>query len=172
MLLLMKSLPENFNWDSSNDFCWRTFLFIWTECFNFLSLNFKITLSLFFSRWHARKSSGVTSCPVRKIALHTVSSRALSQMSRGTGLSCRDSLWWYWELLTAIRSNWIICWCRRVFQFFVINKSDFNSSCLVAKVSNLPFKTFNLQMMSDISSSSSINSSLVKFSIWLLVSTK
>ena len=94
----MKSLPENFNWDSSNDFCWRTFRLIWIERFNFLSLNFKITLSLFFSQWHACKSSGVTSCPVREMALHTVSSRTLFPMSRGTGLISRDCLRWYWAL--------------------------------------------------------------------------
>ena len=139
----MKSLPENFNWDSSNDFCWRTFLFVWIERFNFLSLNFKITLSLFFSRWHACKSSGVISCPVREMALHIVSSRTLSPISRGNGLTSRDSLRWYSALLTAFRSNWIIRWCRRVLQFFVINKSDFNFSCLAAKVSNLSFKAFN-----------------------------
>ena len=46
--LLKKSLMENFifcvvrAWDSSKDFCWRTFLFIWISTFNFLSINFKI----------------------------------------------------------------------------------------------------------------------------------
>ena len=65
--------------------------------------------------------------------------------------------------MAAFRSNCIICWCRRVLQFFVINKS-----CLAAELSDLSFKGFNWQLMSDIWSSSSINSSLVKFSIWLL----
>ena len=120
----MKSLTENFNWDSLKDFCWGTFLFTWIERFNFLSLNFKITLSLFFSRWHACISSGVTSCPVGEMALHTVSSRTLSPMSRSTGVTSRDSLRWYWALFTAFRSKWIIRWCRRVLQFFGINKSD------------------------------------------------
>ena len=70
---------------------------------------------MFFSRWHACKSSGVTSCPVRVMALHTVSFRTLSPTSRGTGLTSRASLLIYWALLTAFRSNSIIDWCRRVF---------------------------------------------------------
>ena len=147
MLSLTKNLPENFNWDSSNDFCWRTFLFIWIECFNFLSLDFKIFIFLFFSRWHAWKSSGVTSSPVREMALHTVSFTTLSPMSRDTGLTFRDFVRWYWVFLATFRSSWIISWCRRVLQFFIIYKSDFNSSSLAEKVSNLSFKAFDLQLM-------------------------
>ena len=109
----------------------------------FESLNFKITLSLFFSRWHACKSSEVTWFPVREIALQTVFSRALSPMSWGNRLTSRDSLWWYWVLLAVFCSNWIISWCRRILQFFVISRSDFNCSCFEVKVSNLSFKAFN-----------------------------
>ena len=76
-----KRLTENFNWESSNDVCWRNLLFIWIERCNFLSLNFKIILFLYFSRWHACKSSEVTSCTVREIALQAVSSKTLSPMS-------------------------------------------------------------------------------------------
>ena len=157
----MKSLPENFNWDSSNDFCWITFLFIWIEHFNFLSLNFRITLFLFFSWWHMCKSSGATSCPFREMALHTASSRMLSPILRSTGLTSRDSLWWYWALVTAFRSNWIMCWCRRVLQFFVIKQSGFNFSCLASKVSNLSFKALTWQLMLDIWRSSSISSQIL-----------
>ena len=88
----MKSLPEILIEKVPTAFCWGTFLFIWIERFNFLSLNFEITQSLFFSRWHACKSSGVTSCPVMEVAQHTVSSRTLSPMSRSTGLTSRDPL--------------------------------------------------------------------------------
>ena len=116
---------------------------------------------MFFSWWHMCKSSGATSCPLREMALHTVSSRMLSPISRSTGLTSRDSLWWYWALLTAFRPNWIMCWCRRVLQFFVIKQSDFNSSCLASKVSNLSFKALTWQLMLDIWSSSSISSQIL-----------
>ena len=142
----MKSLPKTFNWNNFKDFCWRTFLFIWIKAFNFLSLNFKIALSLFFSRWHACKSPGVTSYPVREIALHTVSFIPNVTEPRVNFQSLPPV---YWALMTAFRSNWIIRWCRRVLQFFVINKSDFNSSCLAEKISNPSPKTFNWQLMSD-----------------------
>ena len=165
----MESLPKIFNWESSKDFCRRMFLFIWTERFNFLFSNFQITLLLFFSRWHACKSSGATSCQVREIALQTVSSRTLSQISRGTRLTSRYFLRWYWTFLTGFHSNLIICWCTRALLFFVINRLDFNSSCF--EVSNQSFKAFNSMLISDNWSSSSVNFSPEKFSIWVLVKT-
>ena len=141
MLSLMKSLPEILIEKVPTAFCWRTFLFIWIERFNFLSLNFEITQSLFFSRWHACKSSGVTSCPVMEVAQHTVSSRTLSPMSRSTGLTSRDPLRWYWALLAAFRSNWLFVGAEEYYssllltlQFFDIDTSYFNSSCLAAKI--------------------------------------
>ena len=147
--------------ESSKDFCWITFLFIWIARLNFLSLKFIITLSLFFSRWHTCNSSGVISWQVKEIALQTVFSRTLSPMLRGTGLTTSgNSFRWYWALLKAFYSNWIICWCRRALQFFFINRSDFNSSCFEPKVSNLSFNAFNWMLISDNWSSSSICSSL------------
>ena len=125
------------------DICLRTFLLIWIEHLNFLPLNLEIALSLFFNRWDECKSSGVTSCPVKEIALHTAFSKTLSPVSLGTGLTSTDYLLRYWELLTAFRSYCVIRWCRKVFQFFVVTSLDFNSSCFEAKVPDLSFNAFN-----------------------------
>ena len=81
----MKSLPKKFNWRSSKDFCWRTFMFIRIEDFNFLSSSFKITLSWHFSRWHTCKSSEVTSCPVREICLWSVPLKSCPQFHWAPG---------------------------------------------------------------------------------------
>lgn len=58
-LSLIKSFPENFNFVRSKDFCGRFLWFLWIFYFSFLSSNFKITLSVFLSQWHACRSSRV-----------------------------------------------------------------------------------------------------------------
>ena len=122
-----ESLPENFNWHSSNGLCWRTFLFIWIERFNFLSWNFKITLSLFFSRWNACKSSGVTSCSVREKAAHTVSARTLSPMSRGTRLSLEISSGDTWR-----------CWQHFVLTGLFVGVEEYYNSLLLTNQTLTP----------------------------------
>ena len=139
----MKSLPENFNWESSKDFCWITFLFIWIARWNFLSLKFIIALSLFFSRWHTCNSSGVISWQVKEIALQTVFSRTLPPMLRGIGLiTSGNSFRWYWALLKAFYSNWIICWCRRALQFFLSTDQT-----LTLHVSNRKYQICHLMLL-------------------------
>ena len=59
----MKSLPENFSWYRSSDLFWRFFLVTITLCLSLLNLNFTITDSVFFKRWQACSSPGLTSCP-------------------------------------------------------------------------------------------------------------
>ena len=135
-----EKLTRNFNWDSSNDLCWRTFLFIWIECFNFPSLNFKSPLYSFFSRWHGCKSSGITSCPVREMALRTFSSRTLSPMSWDTGFTSRDSLRWYWALLTNFVLTGLFIGAEEYCNSLLSTNQTLNPH---AKVSNLSSKAFN-----------------------------
>ena len=109
-------------------FAWELLSLFGLSVLIFFSLNFAITLSLFFSQWHLCKSSKITSVLVMEIDLHTAFSELLSPMSRDSRLNSRDSLWWFWALLTAFWSIFMIRWCRRVLQFVVINSSDLNSS--------------------------------------------
>ena len=66
MLSETKSLPANFSWLRLSDLLQRFFLSIRMFRFCFLDLNFTITISFFFRRWQAWRSSGITSWPVRE----------------------------------------------------------------------------------------------------------
>ena len=108
ILLLTKSLPENLKLKSSWDLVPRFLCLYINDCFCLQHLNFTITLSDLFIRWQACKSSGTTLTPVSDSALQILSSKTSSWISAGTGFNSIVSRLLYWELVTALRSNWII----------------------------------------------------------------
>ena len=120
ILSKMKSLPANFSWLKFSDLLQRFFLSIRIFRFCFLDLNFTITISFFFRWWQAWRSSGITSWPVRERALQTLSSCSSLLIDAGTGFISINSCWWYWALLTAFLSSWMICSLRSQLQFFEI----------------------------------------------------
>ena len=76
--------------------------------------------SIYSTWWKAYQKILIETVPTsQKIALHTLSFRTLSSVSRSIRLTFIDSLLWCWTLLTAFLSKWIIHWRRRVLQFFV-----------------------------------------------------
>ena len=108
ILLLTKSLPENFKLVSFWDLVPRFLRLYINDCFCLRHLNFTITLSDLFIRWQACKSSGTTLTPVSDSALQILSSKTSSWILAGTGFSSIVSRLLYWELVTALHSNWII----------------------------------------------------------------
>ena len=80
-------LLENFNSFNSLDLFFIIFLLFITLYFSFLLLNLMMTFSFFLRRWHASRSSGYTSFPVKDSALQTSPSNSFFDSSRGTGRS-------------------------------------------------------------------------------------
>ena len=68
----MKSDGPNCNSRSCSPFDFSSLRLKMTLFLSFLSLNFTITFSLFFIRWQAWRSPGVTVVPVKEIAWHTL----------------------------------------------------------------------------------------------------
>ena len=137
MLSEMKSLPANFSWLRFSDLLRRFFLSIRMFRFCFLDLNFTITISFFFRRWQAWRSSGITSWPVRERALQTLSSSSSLLIDAGTGFISIDSRWWYWALLIAFLSSWMIRSLASWLQFFETASSENRISNLLVKIESL-----------------------------------
>ena len=173
MLSEMKSLPVNFSWLRFSDLLRRFFLSIRIFRFCYLDLNFRITISFFSRRWHAWRSSRITSWPVRERALQTLSYSSSLLIDAGTGFISINLWQWYWALLTAFLSSWTIHSLRSRLQFFETASSEDKISSLLIKSSNLvvSFTSLDSEGISSMLISSSINSSFERCSNWLLVRT-
>ena len=126
MLSKTRSLPEKLSWVRTSDLLRRFFLLIRMLRFCFLHLNLIITVSFFFKRLHAWRSSGFTSWLVRDYALRTMFSSTSSPIDAGTGFISSDSRRWYWALLTAFLSNWTILSVSKRLQFLLTVRSEFH----------------------------------------------
>ena len=168
MLSETKSLPEKLSWVRTSDLLRRFFPLIRTLCFCFLHLNSTITVSFFFKRWHAWRSSGFTSWPVRDNALQTLFSRTSSAKDAGTGFIFSDSRRWYWPLLMAFLSNWTILSVSKRLQFLQAVSPELRISYRLRKSSKRLVRSDRLEDMSLALISLSINSSFERFSDWLL----
>ena len=73
--------------------------------FCYLHLKSTITVSFFFKQWHAEKSQGLTSWPVRESALQKLISRTSSLIDILTGLISSNSRRWYCAMLTPLSVN-------------------------------------------------------------------
>ena len=135
----------------------------------FLRLNFTITNYFFFKRWQACKSPGLTLCLVKENALQIFSLSFPSLIDGEVGFTSTDSRRWYWALVTAFLSDWTILSISNLLQFFVIATSDERISNLridsMKKSSNRFDKWESFDVMSSILISSSMSSSLERFSI-------
>ena len=171
MLSETKSLPEKLSWVRPSDLLRRFFLLIRMLRLFFLHLNLIITVSFFFKRWHAWRSSDFTSWPVRDNALQTLLSRTSSSIEAGTGFISRDSRRWCYALLTALLSNWIILSPSKRLQFLLTVSSQERISYRLRKSSKRLVRSDSLEDISSTLISSSINSSFERFSSWLLVRT-
>ena len=149
----------------------RFFLPIRMFRFCFLDLNFTMTISFFLRRWQAWRSSGITSWPVRERALQTLTSSSSLLIDAGTWFISIDSHRWYWALLTAFLSNWMIYSLSSRLQFFETASSEDRISNLLVKSSNRVVRFTSLEEISSMLISSSINSSFERCSNWLLVRT-
>ena len=136
-----------------------------------LSLNLTITFSLFFIRWQAWRSSGVTVVPVKESTWHTLFSKSVLGIDWEIGLISMVSLRTYWALLRALPSKLVICFSSRKLQFFEINSSDLSSSYYLMKSSNRLFRPLSLSVISENLNNTSISSSLDRLSTWALVNT-
>ena len=105
---LTKSLPGNFEIESSWDLVLRFLCLYMTNCFCLQYLNFIITLPNLFILWQAYRPSGVMSTPVKDNAWKALASKTLSWISAGTGFTSIVSHLLYWEFITALGSTWII----------------------------------------------------------------
>ena len=129
MLSKTKSLPEKFSWV-------RTYIWFITEVLPFAkdatfllpTSKFSYYSVLFFKRWHAWRSLGFTSWPVRDNVLQTLFSRTSSPIDAGTGFISSDSRRWYWALLTAFLSNWTILSVSKRLQFLLTVSSELRIS--------------------------------------------
>ena len=101
------------------------FYVLFVHCGLILSLNLTISLSRFHIRWHAWRTSGIVSWPVK--ALQIASSRKL-WISWSTGFSSTVCLLWYSTLLTVFSSNWAMWEYSWELHFLVTTKSDWSSS--------------------------------------------
>ena len=137
----------------------------------FLSLNLTITLSLFFIRWEAWRSSGVTVVPFKESALHTLFSTAVLGSDWGIGLISMVSLRTYWALFKALHSKLVICFSSWELPFFEINSSEFSSLYFLIKSSNRLFRPLSLSVISQNFNNSFMSSSLNRLSTWGLVNT-
>ena len=108
-----KSLPENFKFVSTLDLMPRFLRLYTNDCFCLWHLNLIITLSDLFMLWQACKSSETTWILVSDSALQILSlkhefQQKQEQDSAETGFISTVSLLLYWELVTALRSSWMI----------------------------------------------------------------
>ena len=124
----MKSDGPNCNSRSCSPFDFSSLRLKMTLFLCFLSLNLTITFSLFFIRWQAWRSSGVTVVPVKESARHTLFSKSVLGIDWGIGLISMVSLRTYLALFRALRSKLVIRFSSRELQFFEINSSEFSSS--------------------------------------------
>ena len=164
MLSKMKSLPEKLSWVRPSDFLWRFFPLIRMLCLCFLHLNSIMTVFFFFKWWHAWRSSGFTSWPVRENALQTLLSRTSSPIVVGRGFISSDSWQWYWALSTAFLSNWTILSLSNRLQFLLTVSSEERISYRLRKSSKRLVRSDSLEDISSTLISSSINSSFERFS--------
>ena len=88
---------------------------------------------LFFKQWHAWRSSGFNSWPVRDNALQTLLSRTSSPIDARTEFISSDSRQWYWALLTAFLSNWTILSNSKWLQFLLTVSSELRISYRLRK---------------------------------------
>ena len=125
MLSEMKSLPEKSSWLRTSDLLQRFFLLIRMLRFCFLHLNLTITMSFFFKRWHAWKSSGLISWPLRDNALQTLLSRTSSLIDEITGfngvpLQLDNSF--TQKTVTVFTDSWL--WRKNFISFQKNNRND------------------------------------------------
>ena len=142
-----------------------------TLFFCFLFLNLKITFSLFFMRWQAWRSSGVTVVPVKERAWHTLFYNSVLGIDWGIGLISMISLQTYWVLFRALRSKLVIRFSRRKLQFYEINSLQFSLSYFLIESWNRLFRQLSLSVISKNFINSSMSSSLDRLSTWALVIT-
>ena len=76
---------------------------------------------IFFKWWHAWRSSGFSSLPIRDNALQTLLSITSSLIDAGTVFISRL---WYWALVTAFLSNWTILSLNKHLQFLLTVSSE------------------------------------------------
>ena len=76
---------------------------------------------IFFKWWHASRSSGFSSWPIRDNALQTLLSITSSPIDAGTVFISRL---WYWALATAFLSNWTILSRNKRLQFLLTVSSE------------------------------------------------
>ena len=76
---------------------------------------------IFFKWWHAWRSSGFSSLPIRDNALQTLLSKTSSPIDAGTVFISRL---WYWALVTAFLSNWTILSLNKRLQFLLTVSSE------------------------------------------------
>ena len=132
----MKSDGSNCKYYSCSPFDFSSLRLKITLFLCFLSFNLTITFSLFFIRWQAGRSSGVTVVPVKESAWHTLFSKSVLGIDWGIELISMVCLWTYWAVLfRALRSKLVIRFSSRQLQFFEINCSEFSSSYFLIKSS-------------------------------------
>ena len=100
----------------------------WKWLFSLLSLcSLFLCFSLFFTRWQAWRSSGVTVAPVKECARHTLFSNSAKEVDWGIGLTFMVYLQKYWALFRKLCSKLVTRSSSRELQFFKIN-SEFSLS--------------------------------------------
>ena len=114
--LAYKNLPKNLKFVSSWDLVPRFLCLYINDCFCLPHLDFTIILSDLFMWWQASKSSGTTLTSFSDSTLQILSSKTFSWISAGTGLDSVVSCLLYWELVTALCSNWMILVSRSEFK--------------------------------------------------------
>ena len=145
----VKSLSAYFSWLRFSGLLRSFFLAIRIFRFCFLDLNFTITiLFFFFRRWHAWRSSGISSWPVRERALQTLSYSSSLLIDAETGFISIDVRRWYWELFTAFLSSWMICSLTRRLDIFETASSEDRISNLLLKSSHRVVRFTRLKELS------------------------
>ena len=168
MLSITKSLPAKLSWVRTSDILQKFFLLIRMLCFCFLHLNVTITMSFFFKWWHAWRSSGFTSWPVRVSALQMLFSRTSSPIDAGTGFIYSDLWRRYWILLTMFLSNWTILSLNKRLQFLLTVSSEERISYCLKKLLKQLVRSYSLEDMSSAQVSSTVNSSFGRFLVGFL----
>ena len=143
----MKSDGPNCNSCSCSPFDFSSLRVKITLFLCFLSLNLTITFSLFFIRWQAWRSSGVTVVPAKESAGYTLFSKSVLGIDWGIGLISMVSLQTYWALLRALHSKLVIRFSSRELQFFEINSSEFSSLYFLIKSLNQLFRPLSLPVI-------------------------
>ena len=145
--------------------------FVCTLCFDFLSLNLTITLSRFVIR-------GRACVDLRVQLLDQLTTKPYKlyppeHCRDYLGLKSRVSLLWYCALPTAFFTKWTIQeYNNKELHFLVTTKSDWNYSHFFEKLSNLSVSSLSRSVISVNYANSSMSSSLLRFSIWLVLNKK